>query len=64
MITTRSNEHAGMVVEGLKAGKHVFVEKPLSIDRAGVDNVLAAYDGTKTLTVGFNRRFSPPHRRY
>lgn len=59
MITTRSNEHAGMVVEGLKAGKHVFVEKPLSIDRAGVDNVLAAYDGTKTLTVGFNRRFSP-----
>ena len=59
MITTRSNEHAGMVVEGLKAGKHVFVEKPLSIDRAGLDNVLAVYDGTKTLTVGFNRRFSP-----
>lgn len=59
MITTRSNEHAGMVVEGLKAGKHVFVEKPLSIDRAGVEKVLEAYDGTKTLTVGFNRRFSP-----
>jgi predicted dehydrogenase/threonine dehydrogenase-like Zn-dependent dehydrogenase len=59
MITTRSNEHAGMVVEGLKAGKHVFVEKPLSIDRAGVDKVLEAYDGSKTLTVGFNRRFSP-----
>ena len=59
MITTRSNEHARMVVEGLKAGKHVFVEKPLSIDREGLDNVLSAYDGTKTLTVGFNRRFSP-----
>jgi predicted dehydrogenase/threonine dehydrogenase-like Zn-dependent dehydrogenase len=59
MITTRSNEHARMVVEGLNAGKHVFVEKPLSIDRVGLDNVLSAYDGTKTLTVGFNRRFSP-----
>jgi predicted dehydrogenase/threonine dehydrogenase-like Zn-dependent dehydrogenase len=59
MITTRSNEHARMVVEGLKAGKHVFVEKPLSIDRKGLDNVLSVYDGTKTLTVGFNRRFSP-----
>ena len=59
MITTRSNEHAGMVAEGLKAGKHVFVEKPLSINRAGLDMVLEAYDGTKTLTVGFNRRFSP-----
>ncbi|MBX2905921.1 MAG: bi-domain-containing oxidoreductase [Taibaiella sp.] len=59
MITTRSNSHAGIVVEGLKAGKHVFVEKPLSIDRKGLDDVLEAYDGKKTLTVGFNRRFSP-----
>lgn len=59
MITTRHNEHAGMVVESLKAGKHVFVEKPLAIDRQGLDAIIAAYDGTKTLTVGFNRRFSP-----
>ncbi|MCF8450795.1 MAG: bi-domain-containing oxidoreductase [Taibaiella sp.] len=59
MITTRHNEHAGMVVESLKAGKHVFVEKPLAIDRQGLDAIIAAYDGSKTLTVGFNRRFSP-----
>lgn len=59
MVTTRSNSHARMVVEGLKAGKHMFVEKPLSIDRNGLDDVLAAYNGSKTLTVGFNRRFSP-----
>lgn len=59
MITTRSNSHAGIVVEGLKAEKHVFVEKPLSIDRKGLDDVIAAYNGKKTLTVGFNRRFSP-----
>lgn len=59
MITTRHNEHAHMVVESLIANKHVFVEKPLSIDRKGLDDILAVYNGSKTLTVGFNRRFSP-----
>lgn len=59
IITTRHNEHAHMVVESLKAGKHVFVEKPLAITREGLDEILKAYTGSKTLTVGFNRRFSP-----
>ena len=59
MITTRHNEHAKMVVESLNANKHVFVEKPLAIDRKGLDDIIAAYNGSKTLTVGFNRRFSP-----
>ncbi len=59
MITTRHNEHAHMVVESLIANKHVFVEKPLAIDRKGLDDILAVYNGSKTLTVGFNRRFSP-----
>jgi predicted dehydrogenase/threonine dehydrogenase-like Zn-dependent dehydrogenase len=59
IITTRHNEHAPMVVESLKAGKHVFVEKPLALTREELDNILAVYDGSKTLTVGFNRRFSP-----
>ncbi len=59
IITTRHNEHADMVAEGLKAGKHVFVEKPLALNREELDEVIRAYDGRKTLTVGFNRRFSP-----
>jgi len=59
MITTRHNEHAHMVVETLNANKHVFVEKPLAIDQNGLDAIIAAYNGSKTLTVGFNRRFSP-----
>jgi predicted dehydrogenase len=59
MITTRHNQHAHMVVEGLKAGKHVFVEKPLALNREELDEILAVYTGDKTLTVGFNRRFSP-----
>ncbi len=63
MITTRHNEHAGMVVESLQAGKHVFVEKPLALSKAELDNILAVYNGSKTLTVGFNRRFSPHMQR-
>lgn len=59
MITTRNNQHAHMAAEGLRAGKHVFVEKPLALDREDLQQVLDAYDGSKTLTVGFNRRFSP-----
>jgi predicted dehydrogenase/threonine dehydrogenase-like Zn-dependent dehydrogenase len=59
IITTRHNQHAHMVVESLQAGKHVFVEKPLALKREELDEILKVYDGSKTLTVGFNRRFSP-----
>lgn len=59
IITTRHNEHARMAAEALKAGKHVFVEKPLALNRGELEDILVAYDGSKTLTVGFNRRFSP-----
>jgi len=63
MITTRHNEHAHMVVESLQAGKHVFVEKPLALNKGELDHILKVYDGSKTLTVGFNRRFSPHMQR-
>jgi predicted dehydrogenase/threonine dehydrogenase-like Zn-dependent dehydrogenase len=59
LITTRHNAHAAMVLKSLKAGKHVFVEKPLALNKTELDEIIAAYDGTVTLTVGFNRRFSP-----
>ena len=59
IITTRHNEHANMVVESLKADKHVFVEKPLALNKEDLNRILEVYNGSKTLTVGFNRRFSP-----
>ena len=60
IITTRHNQHAKQVVEAFDAGKHVFVEKPLAINQHELDIVEAAYKrSNKTLTVGFNRRFSP-----
>lgn len=60
MVTTRHNAHARMVVEALKAGKHVFVEKPLALNQEELDAVLEAYvESGKTVSVGFNRRFAP-----
>lgn len=59
LITTRHNQHAQMVIDGLNNGKHVFVEKPLALNEHELEQILKAYNGSKTLTVGFNRRFSP-----
>lgn len=60
LITTRHDKHASMSMESLLAGKHVFVEKPLALDQRQLDEVIAAANiSEKTLTVGYNRRFSP-----
>ena len=62
IITTRHNLHASMVMETLEAGKSVFVEKPLCLNEEELQNVENAYmkaNDNITLTVGFNRRFSP-----
>ena len=60
IITTRHNSHANLVIESLKSGKNVFVEKPLALNQVELDKVIEAYTlSGKTLTVGFNRRFAP-----
>lgn len=59
-IATRHDTHSPLATAALNAGKHVFCEKPLALDDAGLDEVLAAAAAsTKVLTVGFNRRFAP-----
>ncbi len=60
MITTRHNMHAPMVIEAINAGKNVFVEKPLALNSTELNQVIEAYENNNvTLTIGFNRRFSP-----
>ena len=69
VIVTRHDIHARFVIQALKAGKNVFVEKPLAIRHDELVDVQAAYaeahqSGKQTgfgpqLMVGFNRRFSP-----
>lgn len=62
VIATRHHEHASQVIRGLRAGKHVFVEKPLALTWDELESVTRAHaeapEGT-SLMVGFNRRFSP-----
>lgn len=61
LIAVGHNLHARMVCEGLEAGKHVFVEKPLAMNVAELEQILAtaARHPDRMIMVGFNRRFSP-----
>ena len=67
-VVTRHGSHADAASAALRAGKHVFVEKPLSITEAGLEEVERALQDARAavfepcLMVGFNRRFSPHAR--
>jgi predicted dehydrogenase len=62
LIATRHDSHARFAAEALKAGKAVLVEKPLALDFAQLNEVIAARADAGPgafLQVGFNRRFAP-----
>jgi predicted dehydrogenase len=72
---SRHDQHAAHVVKALRAGKHVFVEKPLCLTVEELQEIEGALVGvqasacpsqpegwTPTVMVGFNRRFSPAAR--
>ncbi|MBB4911758.1 bi-domain-containing oxidoreductase [Actinophytocola algeriensis] len=60
-VVTRHSSHAALTNRALRAGKAVFVEKPLALSDAEFDSVRATIDetGNDRLQVGFNRRFAP-----
>jgi predicted dehydrogenase len=62
IIATRHDRHGDMVLRALKAGKHVFVEKPLCLTEAELVDIESFYAGAgdqaPILLTGFNRRFS------
>jgi len=65
-VTSRHDSHARYVAEALRAGKSVFVEKPLALSNEELESILSAYDeagragAAPLLMVGYNRRFSAP----
>jgi len=63
LIATRHDSHAWLTLEGLKAGKHVYVEKPLAMTDEQMQPIgeLLAKRGESgpTLWLGHNRRFAP-----
>jgi predicted dehydrogenase/threonine dehydrogenase-like Zn-dependent dehydrogenase len=60
IIATRHDSHAAMAAAALRAGKHVFVEKPLALDRRQLEELRrAVLESDRIVMPGFNRRFSP-----
>jgi predicted dehydrogenase/threonine dehydrogenase-like Zn-dependent dehydrogenase len=59
-IVTRHDLHASQAIAAMEAGKDVFVEKPLALDRDQLFAVVETQRRTgRRLMVGFNRRFAP-----
>ncbi|MDQ7837090.1 MAG: bi-domain-containing oxidoreductase [Thermodesulfobacteriota bacterium] len=67
IICTRHNLHAEYALLALRAGKHVFVEKPLAVKRKEMEEICAYFNAKENsgqiLMAGFNRRFAPFIRR-
>jgi len=65
VIGTRHDSHARLVVDALRAGKHVFVEKPLALAHEQLNEIESArrqaleHGSGGRVMVGFNRRFAP-----
>jgi predicted dehydrogenase/threonine dehydrogenase-like Zn-dependent dehydrogenase len=60
VIATRHGTHASLAEAALRAGKHVFVEKPLATTEEDLQRLVrVAGHAQRHLMVGFNRRFAP-----
>jgi len=62
VITTQHDSHARFVLQALRGGKHVFVEKPLCLtlpELAEIESVHKDAGERLMVMVGFNRRFAP-----
>ncbi|MEQ7007087.1 Gfo/Idh/MocA family oxidoreductase [Actinopolymorpha sp. B17G11] len=60
VIATPTGTHPGLAVQAAQAGKHVFCEKPIALDRQTTVETISAVDQTGvSFQVGFHRRFDP-----
>ncbi len=63
-VSTRHDSHADLTCQALRAGKHVWVEKPLALTLEELREIVRAVRENPgcRLVVGFNRPFSPAAR--
>ncbi|MBE0620629.1 MAG: Gfo/Idh/MocA family oxidoreductase [Burkholderiales bacterium] len=60
VLATPHSQHAGQVAAAARAGKHVFVEKPFTLDAASARAAArTCRDAGVVLALGHNRRFLP-----
>jgi predicted dehydrogenase/threonine dehydrogenase-like Zn-dependent dehydrogenase len=62
VIASRNAEHCSQALAALRAGKDVFVEKPMAITETDCRLLCEEVNRTgRQFTVGFNRRFAPAY---
>lgn len=62
VLATPHSQHVDQIIAAAEAGKHVFVEKPVAMDRVGAQRAFAACrKAGVVLAVGQNRRFLPAY---
>jgi len=60
VLATPHSLHVKQIIQAAKAGKHVFVEKPMTLTRKTAEKAIAATRAAGvTLGIGFNRRYAP-----
>ena len=60
VLATPHSKHLEQIQAAAAAGKHVFVEKPITLTKADAEAAIAACrDAGVVCAVGFNRRFHP-----
>ncbi|MFB3827628.1 MAG: Gfo/Idh/MocA family protein [Bryobacteraceae bacterium] len=62
IIATPPFEHPRMLEAAVQARKHIYCEKPMGVDLAGIKKVIAAgraADPKKCISVGFQQRYGP-----
>jgi predicted dehydrogenase/threonine dehydrogenase-like Zn-dependent dehydrogenase len=59
LVATRHDSHAEIAAAALRAGKAVFLEKPLGLSREEIDDVWEAGGADPRLVIGFNRPLAP-----
>jgi predicted dehydrogenase len=62
VIVSRNQQHAPQALAALRAGKNVFLEKPMALTEEECRELNSAVEQSgKQLTVGFNRRYAPSY---
>ena len=62
LVCSPNSTHAPVTLAALDAGVHVLVEKPLCLDPADAERIVAARDRTGlTVQVGYMKRFDPAY---
>ena len=62
VIVSPPRFHAGHAIAAARAGKHIFLEKPMALTIADADAIIAAAEAAAVrLQIGFMRRYDPAY---